>query len=75
MHAVNAWGPADRSGLRPGDIITHFNNEPLSDVRLAMLEVAVMRPGDALDLTVDREGESVDLRAVIGAEPEENLSP
>ena len=75
VQAVTAGGPADRAGLRPGDIITHFNSEPLTDVRLAMLEVAVMRPGDALDLTVDREGESVDLRAVIGAEPEGTLSP
>jgi hypothetical protein len=40
-----------------------------------MLEVALMRPGDALEMTVNRDGASIDLHAVIGAEPDEPVSP
>jgi serine protease DegS len=62
-------GPADKAGLRVGDIITHFNNEPVEDVRRSVFDIAMLRPGDSLAITVIREGESIDLRAVVGAQP------
>lgn len=70
VQGVTADGPAERAGLVPGDVITHFENEPINDVRLAMFEVALLRPGDALQLTVQRDGATLELRAVIGAEPQ-----
>ena len=64
-------GPAERAGLQAGDIITHFENEPVDDVRLAMYEVSLLRPGDQLNLTVNREtAGSLDLTAVIATQPE-----
>lgn len=68
--SVNAGGPAQRAGLQAGDVITHIGNEEINDVRLAMYEVALMRPGERLDITVLRGGESMDLRAVIGTQPD-----
>ncbi len=68
--AVADEGPAARAGLRAGDIITHFNHEPIGDVRLAMYEVSILRPGDRLQMTVEREGDSVDLTAVIANQPQ-----
>ena len=70
VQAVNAGGPAERAGLRAGDVITHIGNEPISDVRMAMYEVALMRPGDRLDITVERGGDSLDLQAVVGTQPD-----
>lgn len=60
-------GPADRAGLRNGDLITHFNAERVEDVRRSMYDIAMLRPGDRLDITVNREGDSVELSAIIGA--------
>ncbi|MEM6483684.1 MAG: trypsin-like peptidase domain-containing protein [Pseudomonadota bacterium] len=67
---VASDGPAERAGLRAGDVITHFDDEPVSDVRLSMLDVEMLRPGDKLKVTVARDGTSVDLDAIVGAEPE-----
>lgn len=71
VQGVNAGGPAERAGLREGDLITHIGNEAINDVRLAMYEVALLRPGDRLDITVLRDDESADLQAIIGTQPTE----
>lgn len=70
VRAVADEGPAARAGLRAGDVITHFNHEAIGDVRLAMYEVSILRPGDRLQMTVEREGDSVDLTAVIANQPQ-----
>ncbi|MEM1404766.1 MAG: trypsin-like peptidase domain-containing protein [Pseudomonadota bacterium] len=68
---VTPNGPAERAGLQPGDIITHFENEPVDDALLVMYEVSLLRPGDQLNLTVNRASAgSVDLTAVITTQPE-----
>jgi len=61
-------GPADRAGLQAGDVITHFNQEPVEDVRRTMYDIAMLRPGDRLLITATRNGQTLDLRAVVGAQ-------
>lgn len=61
-------GPADKAGLRTGDVITHFNQEPVEDVRRTMYDIAMLRPGDRLLITATRNGQTLDLRAVVGAQ-------
>lgn len=68
---VAPGGPADRAGLRGGDLITHLNNEPINDVRLTMYEVALLRPGDRLEISVLRDGQRLEMQAVVAAQPEE----
>jgi serine protease DegS len=41
-------GPADRAGLRKGDIITRIDNKTIIDGRLTMNEIAMMRPARRL---------------------------
>ncbi|EAQ99007.1 trypsin-like peptidase domain-containing protein [Congregibacter litoralis] len=70
VRGVAVDGPADRAGLQAGDIITHLNDEAVEDVRLAMYEVSLLRPGDRLMLSASRDGEAVELTAIIGTQPE-----
>ncbi|MFK7829162.1 MAG: S1C family serine protease [Congregibacter sp.] len=69
VRSVVRDGPADRAGLRPGDLITHFNNERVDDVRLAMYQVSLLRPGEKLSITVNREAGATELTAIVGIVP------
>jgi serine protease DegS len=75
VRGVAADGPAERAGLRVGDVITHFDDVPINDVRATMYKVSLLRPGDRLGITVEREESAIALSAVIGAQPEETSSP
>jgi carboxyl-terminal processing protease len=66
--------PADRAGLKPGDIITHVDGKPVAGMQLSEA-VRAMRgePGTQIRLTVNRSGkgslEFAIVRAVIAVRP------
>jgi len=60
--------PALRAGVLPGDIITHIDNEAVVDGRQTMHQIARLRPGDAIAITVQRGQQSLALRAVVGVQ-------
>ena len=66
--AVTPGSPADRAGLQQGDVITEVEGEPANadDVRRA---VAEREPGDELELTVVRDGETETVTATLGKRP------
>jgi len=67
---LDPLGPAARSGVREGDIITHIDMEPVQDGRSTMNQIALLRPGDAVDLTLRRGDEDVRLNVVVGTKPQ-----
>lgn len=74
VRAVAEEGPAQRAGLQAGDVITHFDGDLISDVRLAMYEVSLLRPGDKLDITASRDVGTVDIQAILGQQPTQDRS-
>jgi serine protease DegS len=58
--------PADKAGVLPGDIISHIDGEPVQDARLTMHRIALLRPGDIVGISVQRNQQSLELRAVVG---------
>ncbi len=63
-------GPADRAGLRVGDVIVEIGGEPVPDVRTLRDRIAAVRPASTLDLEVLRGGTQRRIRATIGELPE-----
>ncbi len=64
--AVGQGSPAAKAGIELGDIITHIDNEAVRDGRMAMHRIALLRPGESIAITVERNQQSIDLRAVVG---------
>lgn len=58
---VAEGGAAAAAGLRPGDRVVSVNTDPLEDWQ-TLARLAEARPGQPIDLTVDRDGTRLDVR-------------
>ncbi|MFI2671503.1 trypsin-like peptidase domain-containing protein [Streptomyces albidoflavus] len=56
--AVTPGGPADRTDIAAGDVITEVDGVPVASGEELIIKIRSHRPGDRLDLTVERDGES-----------------
>ncbi len=62
-------GPADKAGIRAGDIITHINQQPIINGREGMNLIANVRPNDSVQVTVARGNEKLQVNAIVGTRP------
>lgn len=58
-------GPADKAGLKNGDVIVEFNNRPVSDSRRLQLTVAETVPGTTVPVQILRDGEKKTLDVTV----------
>jgi len=66
---IERGGPADKGGMRLGDVLLAVNGTPVPDSLTMLNLVAGLKPGAAAMLKVQREGESADLQLTIGRRP------
>jgi S1-C subfamily serine protease len=63
--------PADEAGIRPGDVIVELDGEPVRIVEDLLSALREKEPGDAVTVTVVRDGEERELEAtLVEREPE-----
>jgi serine protease Do len=58
--------PAEKAGIKVGDIITEFDGKPVTDIDSFRFLVARTAPGTKADVTVFRDGESTPLTVTVG---------
>jgi serine protease DegS len=63
-------GPAAKAGISEGDIITHIDMQPVMDGRATMHQIALLRPGDAVEISLRRKEQSLVLQVIVGIRPE-----
>ncbi|HID32409.1 MAG TPA: Do family serine endopeptidase, partial [bacterium (Candidatus Stahlbacteria)] len=63
--------PADRAGIKPGDVIIEFDHKKVKDVNQFRLMVAETPIGKRVEIIVWRDGKEKKLRTKIGQFPEE----
>jgi serine protease Do len=66
---VTPGGPADKAGIKQGDVIVAFNGQPISDSTELRNMVAQMAPGTSLKITLMRNGSEKQVTAVLGERP------
>lgn len=71
--SVVPGGPADRAGLRAGDVLLSVDGRPILDPRQTMSDIAEVSPGTELPVTVVREGERVKATLEVGERPTPQL--
>jgi Do/DeqQ family serine protease len=63
---VQPGGPADRAGIKKGDIITAFNGVGVKDPNTLRNQIAGTPPGAEVTLTILRDGQPQQVRATLG---------
>jgi S1-C subfamily serine protease len=67
--SVTSGGPADRAGLRPGDIVKAADGTPTPDPQALAGALAAAQPGDQLTLAVVRGAQELTVRLTLGELP------
>jgi serine protease DegS len=62
-------GPADKAGLKPGDLITGIDRQPISGSPKMLEMIAAKPPGSPLTVTLLRDGEALERIAIVGERP------
>lgn len=66
VSTVESGGPADKAGLKPGDVILSFNGKPVERSSELPPQVAATKPGTKAEMDVWRGGKKQTLGVVVG---------
>jgi len=69
ISGVLEGGPADRGGIKPGDVITTMNTKSIVDVKDLLNQVAAIQPGQTVSLIIIRKFKEQDLKLQVGQRP------
>ncbi|WP_327671020.1 MULTISPECIES: trypsin-like peptidase domain-containing protein [unclassified Streptomyces] len=64
--AVTANGPADKAGLKPGDVITKLDEQPIDSGPTLIGQIWTHKPGDSVKLTYTRDGKEHTVDVTLG---------
>ena len=70
---VENSSPADKAGLKRGDLITEMNGKKITDATALRNVVASMAPGAKADIKIIRSGKELTITAVLGEYKEKKI--
>ncbi|SNT05533.1 MULTISPECIES: DegQ family serine endoprotease [unclassified Azospirillum] len=66
---VEAKSPAEKGGLKAGDVVLSADGKPMKDTRDLARHVGMVNPGAKVDLSVWRDGKARDLKITVAQAP------
>jgi len=69
VEQVNPGGPADKGGVQQGDVIIRVGSTQVTSPDDVSAAIAAHRPGDVVDVVVQRGGGTVVLHVKLGTQP------
>jgi len=68
--SVIAGGPADKAGVKEGDVITHIDGTAIDEKKSLVSVLSGKKPGDTVKLTINRDGKKVTIPVELGSSPQ-----
>jgi serine protease Do len=62
---VTPNGPADKAGIKSGDVVVQYDSKAVEDYNTLKLMVAESTPGKAVPIQVDRSGQTLNLTVTL----------
>jgi len=62
-------GPADKAGVKPGDVLTDVEGKPVADPTAMLNLIAALAPGKPATVRLKRNGHEVDATITVGRRP------
>jgi serine protease DegQ len=69
ISGVLEGGPADKAGMKPGDVLTQVNGQAVNDVVTLLNRIAQTNPGDEAKVALLRKGKPMTLKVQVGKRP------
>ncbi|OOC15165.1 outer membrane-stress sensor serine endopeptidase DegS [Dickeya dadantii] len=69
VNQVETGGPADKAGIKEGDLLLEVNNKPARSVIETMDQVAEIRPGSVIPVVIFRDNQEIKLDMTIQEYP------
>jgi len=74
IESVASGGPAEKGGVKPGDIVQSIDGEMIMNPSKLRRHVAMLSPGTAASFNVLRDGKTVTLKVTIEEQTDEKLA-
>ena len=62
-------GPADKAGVKPGDVLVEVEGKPVADPAGMLNLIAALEPGQSAKVRLKRQGHDVDTTVTVGRRP------
>src|SRR5256885_5659247 len=62
-------GPADKAGVKPGDVLVEVQGKPVADPAGMLNLIAALPPGQSAKVRLKRQGQDVDATVTVGRRP------
>jgi Do/DeqQ family serine protease len=62
-------GPADKAGVKPGDVLVDVQGKPVADPAGMLNLIAALAPGQSAKVKLKRQGQDVDATVTVGRRP------
>ena len=66
---MRSGAPADDAGLESGDVVTKLDGDEINDGDDLRGAIAAHKPGDKVELTIERDGETQTITVTLGTRP------
>ncbi|WP_027179133.1 DegQ family serine endoprotease [Maridesulfovibrio bastinii] len=73
VNSVNEGDPADKGGMKVGDVIIKVDGEKVADTNALLRKIAILTPGTKAEITVWRKGREKDLTITLGERGDKGL--